>query len=83
MSQPVLRVVPFDREPYRLGTMWVLQKNGKTLTCALLNHPVAAWELRLELGDELLQSKACRREAEVFDTADEWRVASEAKGWMR
>ena len=78
---PVLRVVPFDREPYRLGAMWVLHKDGKTLTCALLNHPLTPWELRLELGDELLRSQACRTETQVFDTADEWRIAAQAKGW--
>jgi len=81
MAPSVLRVVEFDREPVRLGEMWTATKSGRTLTCVLLNHPVAAWDLRLELDGELLRSAACRTETEVFDTSDEWRRASASKGW--
>jgi hypothetical protein len=81
LNPPTLQRVEFDRVAVRLGQVWELQKNGRTLVCSLWTHPVAWWELRLTLGAELLQSKACRQEREVFDTADEWRIASEAKGW--
>ena len=70
-TPPVLRVVEFDRVAVRLGDMWSLGKSGKTLTCARWNHPIAAWELRLTLGPELLRSEACRTETQVFDSVDE------------
>jgi hypothetical protein len=80
-SLPVLRVIEFDRVPVRLGEVWTMTKDGKTLTCSLFNHAIAPWELRLELGSELIRSEACRTEKKVFDVADEWRIASAAKGW--
>jgi len=57
--------------------MW---KNDRAATCEVLSHQFG-WELRLMVGDELLQSRVVRTEPDLNATAIEWREAMQAKGW--
>jgi hypothetical protein len=65
-----------------LGEMWTVTKDGRQITCRLVSHPLG-WELRLELSPNqtLLESKTCKVELDVFDTADAWRARAISKGW--
>jgi hypothetical protein len=57
--------------------MW---KADRRATCELFSHQFG-WELRLVVGNELLQSRVVRSEPELHATAIEWREAMRAKSW--
>ncbi len=61
--------------PFIVGGMFRLKKGNRTARCQLRTHPLE-WELRLSVGDELLQSQVCRTQDEVLDTTEKWKAAT-------
>lgn len=61
-----LRKTKDGRERTALGELW--------------SHQLG-WELRLLVDGEFVQSRVCRAQDEVFDTADAWKAALIDKGW--
>jgi hypothetical protein len=57
--------------------MW---KADRAAICEVYSHQFG-WELRLVIGNELLQSRVVRTEPEMKSTAIEWREAMQAKDW--
>jgi len=71
-----------DDKAKDLGDLFVLHKgsNRRVARCALTTH-ILGWECRLMIGRELLQSKVCRSQEEVFSAGEEWKAAMMEKGW--
>ena len=63
------------REPRaRLTPAWQIWKNDRAASCDVFSHQLG-WELRLAMGQELLQSRVVRSEAELNVTTIQWREA--------
>lgn len=65
-----------------VGTLWTMQRQGRTSRCALMAWP-RAWELRVVAGDETLQSERCDRAGEAFMLAERWKRWMLAQGWRQ
>jgi hypothetical protein len=44
--------------PAFLGNAWTMVKGQRTATCALYSHQFG-WQLRMHLGQEIVQSQVC------------------------
>jgi hypothetical protein len=63
-----------------LGNLWAAAKDAYRLSCDLTTHPLG-WELRLQVGQNLVRSQVCRTQTDVFNIADEWKREAKGKGW--
>ena len=64
-----------------LGDLFVVHKGRREACCALTTH-VLGWELRLSAGNDFLQSKVCKTQDEVLETAEAWKAVLIEKGWQ-
>ena len=65
-----------------VGTLWTMQRQGRTSRCALMAWP-RAWELRVVVGDETLLSERCDRAGEAFMLAERWKHRMLDQGWRQ
>ena len=82
MPLNVLQRAIWNGEPKELGELFVVRKNGREAVCKLMSHQFG-WECRLYVGQqtEIVQTKVCRTEDEVFTTGEEWKAALRSKDW--
>jgi hypothetical protein len=59
---------------------WRLTKGSRAVVCDIWTHPLGG-ELRCEVDGEMFGTRASRVLSDLLDASDEWRKASEAKGW--
>lgn len=69
----------FDR-PERLFPAWTLHKGARTAECVVWSHQFGL-ELRVTIGDELIQSAVIRSQEDLIATQESWRAAFETKAW--
>lgn len=76
-------LTPYDPSigPVEAGNMWTLWKRGLPLRCKVATHHLG-WELRQEQGDAMSRTQVCKTQADVFDTADNWRIEAIGRGWQ-
>jgi hypothetical protein len=65
-----------------VGTLWMLQKHGRTARCALLECG-GTWELRVLVDREIVLTERCDRPAETFEIAELWKGRMLDKGWLQ
>ncbi len=70
-----------DRPDLRPGMLWTLAKDGQTLTCALFDHPVKQWEVRLNRDEKQIRAEACWTTDRAWKLADRWRMRAIQNGW--
>ena len=58
--------------------MW---KDDRAASCDVFSHQLG-WELRLMVGQELLQSRVVRSEPELNANAGDWCKSMQCKGWL-
>jgi len=65
-----------------LGELFILHKNRREARAIIMTHQLG-WGMRLMVGAQLevVQTKVCRSEEEVFDCGDRWKAALMEKGW--
>jgi hypothetical protein len=73
---------PREEPPVDVGTLWTMQRQGRTSRCALMSGP-RAWELRVIVGDEILRSDRCDRPGEAFLLAERWKEQMFDQGWRQ
>jgi hypothetical protein len=57
-------------------------KDGREARCVLQNHPTRKAEIRCHADGELRESHAENDPLVLFEQADAWKIAFEAKGWQ-
>ena len=80
MPLQVLQRPDWHGEPRNLGDAFRLHKGKRQAVCELWSHQLG-WELRLIAAGDVLATKVCRSQEDVFDTYDTWRAAMMEKGW--
>ena len=63
-----------------IGDLWTLTKDDQHLTCSLCTHPLG-WELRLIEGPYVMRLQVCKSRAEVFKSADKWKILAIGEDW--
>jgi hypothetical protein len=63
-----------------VATLWAMERHGHVTHCALIRL-LHAWELRVEMDDDLLLFERCRTETELFAIARGWRERLRERGW--
>jgi hypothetical protein len=64
-----------------LAVCFHLRKGKREARCLLCNHPSRFWELRLTVGDELIESQAFSDQDKFLETVAEWRARLINAGW--
>jgi hypothetical protein len=67
-------------QPERLSPAWTLHKGRKAAQLDVWSS-VFGWELRLSIGQELIQSQVVRSAEELTTVQAEWRAAMNQKEW--
>lgn len=80
MPIEVLRRDVWNGKPTQLGDLLLMRKGSLVANCELWTHGFG-WECRLFAGEELIATKVCRAQEEVFGFGDTWRAALTEKGW--
>ena len=79
----VLQRPDWHGSPVHLGELFMVRKNNVEARCVLRSHQFG-WEVCLQIGisREFVQTKVCRRQAEVLTTGEQWKAAMIEKGWL-
>jgi hypothetical protein len=72
---------PFYDKPVVIAEMWRLTKGQHVAVCELVNHPTRRGEMRCVIDGEAHESRAENDPLVLFDHAETWKTAFEAKGW--
>jgi hypothetical protein len=73
----------FEGRAVKIIDLWTLRKCTRVATASLWNHPVRRGEPRCEINGELQESTAENDVLVLFDQAEAWKAAFEAKGWRQ
>jgi hypothetical protein len=65
-----------------LGVCFRLTKGKRQARCVVCNHPTKAWELRLTVDDELIESQAFTDQDDLIAVVTEWRTRLINAGWQ-
>jgi hypothetical protein len=79
----VLQRPDWHGSPVHLGELFMVRKNNVEARCVLRSHQFG-WEVCLQIGisREFVQTKVCRRQAEVLTTGEQWKAAMIEKGGL-
>ena len=82
MPLQVLQRADWHGTPHEMGELFVLHKNRREAKAVLLTHQLG-WEVRLMIGTQLevVQTKVCRTQEQVFDVGEEWKKGQRKKEW--
>jgi hypothetical protein len=70
------------REPNDVGTLWRMERRGRSARCALMACS-EDWELRLVVDGEVRRAERCDRAEDAFALAERWRVRIADQGWQQ
>jgi hypothetical protein len=76
-----LQYFRWDGARRELGECWRLRKGEREARCIITTHPSHWWELRLTIGDELIQSQAFNDHDKLLETVAGRRARLIKAGW--
>ena len=82
MPLQVLQRQKWHGTPIQLGDLFVLHKNRREAKAIIFTHQLG-WEVRLIIGAqlEIMQTRVCRTQEEIFRAGEQWKAAMAEKGW--